>query len=539
LAELARRRLAVLRPPQAQAQSLATKKTLDELAEKYADDFEGFCGLLQVVPKEGGARIPFVLSPTQQAIQAVRSPRMILCKGRQVRATTIEVARDLWWFLTKRGARVVVVCQSAENETGVKDIVYKIDVFLDSLATHGYVFDFGREQSKDWTLPSRDATLRVIQAGASEKSATTKGRGGTVNRLHMTEMGLWGDYAHETFNSLTKSVPEHGSEIINETTPRGAYGFYFEQWQAAVGGTSAFVPHFFGWWLEHDYKKPLEAGETLEPLSDVERGLAKRGASLEAIKWRRWQIRENGGNEELVNQEFPNDPHSCFLVEGRGFFDEKVTTKLYADATAPIRVHPIRGNGARGEIRFFANVDPRAEYIVVADTSQGDGGDPSAAHVYERVTGRHMATLDGQLDPWELGRWLIALAKAYSTDVAKALIVVERNNHGGTTLRCLINEKYPRIFKDRDDKYGWNNHEVSRTPALDTLERAHRRGAWSTRDALILAQFRTFVVNARGRAEAARGSHDEHPICAAIGWDVLTRSSAARTEDEETTIVPV
>lgn len=525
----------MLRPQTAKLPSV-TEKTLDELAERYADDFLGFCALLQVVPKEGGGRIPFVLSPTQRAIQAARSARMILCKGRQVRATTVEVARDVWWFLTKRGARVVVITQSAENDTGVKDVVYKIDVFLDSLQQHGYVLPFGRKQSADWSMPSRDATLRVIQSGASERAATTKGRGGTVNRLHMTEMSLWGDYANETFNSITKSVPETGSEIINETTPRGAYGFYFEQWSAAVAGTSAYVPHFFGWWLEEDYRRPLDEGETLEPLNDIERGLLRSGATLEAVKWRRWAIKENGGNEELVNQEFPNDPQTCFLVAGAGFFDQAVTTRLITEATKPERVVPVRTSGGYGEARFWASPDPNASYIIAADTSEGTfdalsvsgesgGRDRSAAQVYEVGSGRHMATMDGQFKPLVFARWLAWLGKAFN----KAKIAVERNNHGHAVLLALAAvEKYPAIFDDRDGKAGWLTHEVTRTPALDKLEEAHRSGVWSTCDAIILGEFRTFIVNRRGRPEGAHGSHDEHPICAAIALNVLTRPGVAR-----------
>jgi hypothetical protein len=39
----------------------------------------------------------------------------------------------------------------------------------------------------------------------------------------------------------------------------------------------------------------------------------------------------------------------------------------------------------------------------------------------------------------------------------------------------------------------------------------------------VLGEIRTFVVNKHGRAEAASGTHDDHVMTAAIGWDVLRR----------------
>ena len=476
-------------------------------------DFPRFCGLLQIQPTEGGGRIPFILSPVQRAYCAKRTARDIILKPRQVHMTTVEAARDLWWFLNKNGARVVVVCQSQTDQAALKDIAYKFTLFIDSLRRLGIDLQLGRESTTEWSLPSRDATLRIIQAGASEASASKKGRGGTVNRLHISEAAFF-ERAEDTFNSLMESVPMHGSEVVNESTPNGASGFYYEQWKAAVEGRSGYVPHFFPWWIHPAYHRRLEPGESLEPLSELEQSLVLRGATPEALAWRRWKVRDKGGADHLVTQEYPNDPETCFLVSGRCFFDAELVVPLVNAATPPVRVDE------KGQLRVWQEPRRGSAYVIGADTAEGGGGDPSAAIVYERATGAHVATLHGQFIPWDFAAQLAKLGSFYNG----ATLAPERNNHGHAVLQSLQREhKYPRIYLHHDGKPGWLTSEATRSPMLDALDASHRRGTWSSCDVALLGQMRKFVIALNGKAQAAQGEHDDLVMASAIGWAVITR----------------
>lgn len=279
-------------------------------------DFRAFCGLLKIRKKgisgEDARRWPMLLTQIQRAYCVERTSRDIILKPRQVYMTTLECARDLWWFSTKPGARVVVVVQSQTDQAALKDVSEKFRIFFDSLQGFGVRYDFGRNSTTEWTLPKRDATMRLIQAGASEVSAEKKGRGGTINRLHLSEAAFY-DRASDTFNSLQESVPREGSEVVNESTPNGAAGFYFEQWKAAVDGRSAYTPHFFPWWIHPEYLMPLADGEAFEPQTELEARLLLQGVPIECLNWYRWKIRDKGGDARLVAQEFPSDPESCFL----------------------------------------------------------------------------------------------------------------------------------------------------------------------------------------------------------------------------------
>jgi hypothetical protein len=488
----------------------------DDRAEFLAwafSDFRRFCGLLKIRSKSVGAgdRIPMVLTNVQQTYCASRTSRDIICKPRQIFFTTLESARDLWWFLVKPGARVVLVCQSQTDMATLKDIAEKFRIFVDCLRGLGVQFEFGRETLTEWTMPKRDASLRIIQAGASEASAEKKGRGGTINRLHFTEAAFF-EWASNTFNSLQESVPTEGSEIVNESTPNGASGFYFEQWKAAVKGKSAFRPHFFPWWLHPEYKTPLDAGEFFQPENDFEQNLLLKGVSPESLKWYRGKVLGKGGNRALVEQEYPSDPQTCFLLSGRCFFDLEKLSSDMARAREPL----VKEDHDR--LLIWKKPEEGKSYVIGADTSEGTGGNESAALVYERGSGTHCATLRGQFIPYDFAVKLDELGRRYN----EAILAPERNNHGHAVLVVLERDKkYPRIYKHWDSKHGWHTNEASRPMMLDELDASHRRGSWKTFDAAGLAQMHDFVLDERGRAAASAGSDDDWVLAAAIGWAVL------------------
>jgi hypothetical protein len=505
-----------------------------EIASQFAV-FERFAGLLKIQPKEGGGRIPLRLSPVQRAYCAARTARDIILKPRQVHMTTCEAARDLWWFLTKRGARVVVVVQSLSDGAPLKDVAYKFRVFFDSLRHLGIALTFGTDSTTEWSIPDRDATLRIMQAGASEASASKKGRAGTVNRLHISEAAFF-EHADETFNALMESVPMTGSEVVIESTAHGAHGFFYEQWQKARHGDSVYRPHFFPWWLHPDYRLALGSGEQFEPRSDLEISLAKKGISAERLNWYRAKLLEKGGDAARMGQEFPSDPETCFLVSGRGFFDGARLAAQLRDVRPPIESINYRAAGARDNIvadrvvpavRIWHRAERGKEYVIALDTSEGSGGDAGAGICVERGgAGRHMATIWGQFKPWELARVAVWLA---NTHYKGAVIAPERNNHGHACLRALDAEQhYRQIFVDLDGKPGWLTGVASRATALDAFEQAHRQGVFDTHDEFLLAEMRTFVIGPTGKAEAAKGKYDDLVMAAAIGRDVICRARVRR-----------
>lgn len=492
--------------------------------ERYADDFLGFATLLEIVPKDGKlAR--FKPWPSQRAFDAARTGRDVVLKARQIGFTTFEQARDVWAFLVKPGARVVATCQSTTEHAPAKNLSSNYRCFFDSLRKLGVELPFRTESATEWELLGNGSRLRIEEAGASEAAAAKKGRSGTVTRLHLTETAFY-EYADDTLNALLECVPprELGrSEIVSESTPNGASGRFFEQCEQARAGSTGYRFHFLPWFTHPEYSVEVPEGEVVEPRTEREHQLVKLGVTLGQLLWYRRKVAEKG--QRLVDQEYPSDPDSCFLVSGRQFFDPERTEALIRAARPPVETIQVRGNGAHGELRIWHKPESGRSYVLALDVAEGDGGDRGAGYVIERGTGRHMATLHGQFKPWELARAGAGVGARYNG----AEIAVERNNHGHACLRALdVEQGYSPIWRDRDDKPGWNNNQVSRTAALDSLEEVHRNGTWVTHDVQVAREMRTFVVGPTGKAEAASGCFDDLVMAATIAWDVASRPETAR-----------
>ncbi len=532
------------------------------IADAYAS-FPRFCGLLKIQPKPGapgavsGDRIPLVLSPQQLAYHRSRTRLDIILKGRQTHMTTGELARDLWTFLTQRGAKVRVVVQSMADQASQKDVAEKLRIMVDSLRQIGALpFTFSTESRFEYAINERDAHLSIIQAGASEASAEKKGRSGTITRCHVTE-ACYFEHADKTFSALIGSLARAG-EFVVESTPSGAYGWYYEQWRAAVEGRSDFTPHFFPFWINPEYRTALTG--PFVAADDAERAAIEAGCPVEALAWRREEIRRRGGNVAEVTQEYPVDAKTCFLMSGAGFFDRPTLTRMLhrASSVAPLEMFAVKkvpaevggvkltklersiptGDakraGADGTFRVWARPSPGSLYVLTLDPSQGVGGDNAAGVVLERGTGNHVATLWGNFKPEELARLAVIVARSYND----AEIAPERNNHGHVVLNNLgvghaaigLRAPWPHVFVDLDGQPGWNTTQTSRVLAVDVLDEAIRLGQVSTLDPDLLDECLSFITNERGKAEAAPGAHDDLVIALAIAWNVICRRKSTRRD---------
>lgn len=568
--------------------------TLAALRERYAEDFEGFCLLLRVPHALTGEPIPLALTPLQAELHRARTGRDVWLKSRQVYATTVELARDVWYWLMKPGAAVRVVAQTVKDRAIFVDLSKRLALMIGSLQDQGLQLELDAKATGRWLLSTGQggAVLELMEAGASKASAGNKGRGGTTQRLHCTEVAFW-HLAATTLRSLLKSVhgvAGDGTEITFESTPNGVStdGFgdsfdapggpwFHEQWKKAVEGTSGYTPFFVPWFKHHEYRLALEPGEVIDPADQPiperrarEEQLVEKGVDQEQLKWFRAEVARAGQN--TTDQEYPSDPESCFLLSGRSFFDKDRTIALLADAqkVRVVEERRIMRPGASGMLRVFRAPIAGHRYLLVADTSGGEGGDPAAVLVYDvSALCEHVATLWGQFKPRELGRYAAAIGIRYNW----AAVAVERNNTGCSTLDELeragmvadmfgpegiaelrdiaglgqgreeafrrvlawavdrsrgVRPAYPRVWYDLDQKAGWWTGPGSRADALNLFEQDHREGRWRSPDVALLDEMRVFVVKS-GRAAAQTGKTDDLVMAAAIGNAIMSRPPAPGT----------
>jgi len=108
-------------------------------------------------------------------------------------------------------------------------------------------------------------------------------------------------------------------DIILESTPNGAQGYFYGLCMEALDGDSIWKLHFYPWWWDDFYRISLSDGEQLEYSSDEAKLVEQHHLDPEQIKWRRQKQKELKG---LFIQEYPEDPISCFITSGRSYFGD-------------------------------------------------------------------------------------------------------------------------------------------------------------------------------------------------------------------------
>jgi len=458
-------------------------------------------GLLKVRNKTKGL---ILLKPNRAQREYARrcSKRNIVLKARQMGITTYIAARYFIQTITQPGTVTLQVAHSQESAEEIFKIVHR---FWDNLpeAMKGGALVRSRASVRQIAFPQLDSEYRV--ATAADPNA---GRGMTIHNLHCSEVARWPRDGEETLASLRAAVPE-GGEVVLESTPNGAGGIFYEEWQRAE--ETGYTRHFFPWWFEESYRLAgggdrgaAEGGCPRTGLGEDEAALVESaGLDLEQISWRRenWARLRN-----LAPQEFAEDEVSCFRASGECVFDLEAIEQAWAERGEPLES---RENG-RLVIWFPSQVGKH--YIVGVDPAGGGSeGDYACAQVIERRTGIQCAELCGHFPPRELAQKLIELGCMYND----ALLVVERNNHGYGVLAHLRAAGCLNVYREGGQD-GWLTSAVSRPAMIENLAAVLATEPGLFRSARFLNECRTFVRLTDGSSGAMAGAHDDCVMAIAI-----------------------
>ena len=294
-------------------------------------------------------------------------------------------------------------------------------------------------------------------------------------------------------------MPNDG-EIVLESTPNGAGGVFYDEWQHA--DETGYTRHFFPWWYDEQYR--IDGNVVLQALTSEELQLIERSFLSQAqIAWRRIKRAQMRG---LAAQEYAEDPVSCFRASGECVFDLEAIEQALQAAVDPVQT--------RDNERLKVWFPPQAAktYIIGVDPAGGGAdGDYSCAVAIERITGLQCAELHGHFPPRELANQLIELGHAYN----HALLVVERNNHGYGVLAYLRSSGYENVYCEGGQE-GWLTSAVSRPAMIENLASMLAIAPRLFRSARLLQECRTFVRRLDGSSGASAGAHDDCVMAMAI-----------------------
>ncbi|MEI6870852.1 MAG: hypothetical protein WCL08_01085 [Verrucomicrobiota bacterium] len=385
----------------------------------------------------------------------------------------------------------------------------------------------------------------------------------------------------DVFSSIAACVPDlPGTMVALESTAQGMTGIFYSTYQGAVtldefkvGKTgNGYIKFFTAWFEFDDYQHDGQAGRKqlsatqrqfiLDTLDERERDLIRNfGDTItpERMSWRREAIAGPlcGGNPDTFDREFPQDAISCFRSTGSAFFDlAGVTWQEHQRITLETRIQRgdimlFEGRGAQwmprrdggGEFRVFELPREGESYLISADfcvgkQAAGSKGERDAHAFYvwraERInpaTGEHRLAqcvastyADNQVDTDVAIQQLLKLHRLYGD----CTLAPEKNNKDNICQQ-LFDAGIKRIWKQpqgangllgsgkTSDVMGWLTTEGTRKQILDNLLSLVREQAFIATFPEIVHQMKVFIRNARGKAEAAPGEHDDAVMSSAIG----------------------
>ena len=437
----------------------------------------------------------------QQEFSRSCTKRNIVLKARQMGMTTYVAARFFIQTITQPGTVTVQVAHNQDSAEEIFQIVHRFWENLPEGMRRGALVR-SRASIRQIAFPRLDSEYRI--ATAADANA---GRGMTIHNLHCSEVARWPRDGEESLASLRAAVPEDGNIVI-ESTPNGAGGVFYEEWQRA--SETGYARHFFPWWYEGAYRK--EKLDSLDALTADEEELAQRyELTNEQLAWRRINRAQLRG---LAAQEYAEDPVSCFRASGECVFDlESIDQAHRASAEA----FEVRDNDRL--VTWFP-VQTGKQYVVGVDPAGGGTeGDYACAQVIERSTGIQCAELHGHFPPRELASRVAELAKIYHD----ALLAVERNNHGYGVLAHLRTQGVLNIFRDGSQD-GWLTSAVSRPAMIENLAAVLAVQPDLFRSTRFLNECRTFVRHPDGSSGAMAGTHDDCVMAMAIAMGVRRKA---------------
>ena len=442
--------------------------------------------------------IPFILNEAQKDLfNSLRvATRVIILKARQIGFSTAVTGFFYHKTIMTPGTNSALI---GYNSDLTSELLDKVKTFYASTPTElrptiqynsKYEISFPKINSKIIVLPSTENV----------------GRGYTLHNALCTELSAW-EKADEKMMTLEASVPITG-QIVVESTPRGQGNLYHRMWMS----DNDYVKKEYGWWWLYTE------------------------AEIEIIKRRLNDPKKFAQEYELT-----------FLASGRMVFDPDVIERMRGGQLAvgdTVKLKDGTDYTVREEegLRIYRPVEMDHSYVMGADVAEGvTGGDYSVVTIFDRSTGEEVAMYRGHIAPDKFSDKLNNWGRRYNN----ALMVVEINNHGLTTVTVLKQLMYPSMYfrpsafevmgSPYSDKLGWKTTKMTRPLLIDDLAQALRDGDLTIHSKEVLDEMTVFVYDKNNDSGAAEGFHDDCVMSCGIsfqGFKILSQKPMNQLNEE-------
>lgn len=428
--------------------------------------------------------------------------RLIILKARQLGISWLVAAYALWMALFKNNANILILSQKEEL---AQALLAKVK-FMNNRLPDWLRQPVGMENLRLLEFSGKDFHSQIKALPATSEA----GRGETASVVICDEHAFH-PYAETNFAAISPTI-DAGGQFISVSTANGLGNFYYKLWKDAENGQSDFKGLFLAW-----DKRPDRQVEG----------------------WYEEKKRNYSGDPKLFQQEYPRSPMEAFVSTGGCIFDLEGLQFIAEELSeAPITTWDSRGRApsvtSARELaeqyphlfKFWQLPRPGQMFVIGADPAGGgNDGDYSSAVVLDAVTGEHVASLHGRIDPDNFAGHLVNLAELYNN----ALIAVERNNHGYGVHSALTNVYgYGNIYRyPKDKKDGWPTNVETKSLMNSKLQQLIRDRDLTTHDIDFVYEAQSYVQLNAGKVGAEAGMHDDRVT--SMGIAHMARESVGRT----------
>lgn len=469
--------------------------------------------------------------------------RIIILKARQMGLSTAVEALIYWYTSTHKNITAAII---AHEDVASKNLYNMFKRYYDN---SNPLFKPSRKYDtrSDLTFAREDEDGNQVGLNSVIKTATAKntsaGRSDTIQLLHGSEVASW-DNGEELVASLLQTVPVRpGTMIFLESTAEGRGNYFYKEWMNSVKGDTVFEPFFFPWWIQDEYE--MSGDDILQFTPDEQDivNMMKEGIQIgnnvysyeddriqNKIRFRRYKEREFTATPERLLQEYPSTPHEAFIASGQTVFNIKALAHMEKHVSEPklytirdLNFEPVVDEDKHGRLKIWDMPEAGEDYVIGADVAEGlENGDYSVADVIRTKDMKTVARFRGHPDPDQFGTILELLGRFYNY----ALIGVEINNHGLTTVQRLRNLFYrnlyrrergfDEVFESMTSSFGWKTDLRTKPMSIDYLAEAIREGYIIDEDIVFIEEAFSYVRDERGKTNAEVGSNDDTVMAKAI-----------------------
>ena len=458
--------------------------------EELAEAFQFFCANYVYIKHPNQGRIQFVLREAQiETVKAWLGNRnTIVLKARQIGFSTLA-ATYAFWLTFFWADRFIVMLSKTEREAA--KLLSKAKYILKFLPD--WMKMSGPDVLQNNVLKMSFGNDSVIE---SLPSANEPARGESVYLAIIDEMAFLPN-PEEAWASI-EPIADVGGRVICLSTAKGEDNIFFQLWQGSQNNTNRFKGVFFPWSANKDRDQAWY--------------------DAQAAELPPWQL----------HQEYPSNPEEAFIRSGRPIFDVDILQKIETDKAKTGFNKKL--SDQRNSYMFESSGGPLSVwqlpqygtvYCVGADVAEGLAkGDYSSAHVIDAKSGVVVAHWHGHVDPDKFGEDILyALGFFYN----EALVGVESNNHGLTTLTSLHKAGYTNLYRQRKlnqrnpqqtETLGWRTTTLTKPLAIDELSANIRDGVLDIRCEHTIAELKTYVRDDNGSMHGS--PHDDRVMSLAI-----------------------